>query len=305
MAFLSVALLPIILAFIMFSLGLMMRFDDIKYVAVKPKAFIVGFLAQLLLVPAMTFVLILVFKPAPAIAFGFMLLSFCPGGVSSNILCNLARGNLPLSVSLTSVMSLLAILLVPIATTFAYGYFLKDAANEINMLAMGLKMFLITAVPVALGIVINESMPGFSSSVRARFVQISTILFALLVVVAIVSNRQVLMEQFGRIGIMIIVLLVVLFSLGLLLSKLFGLSWFDAKAIGVEVGIQNSAMAIALAGLIAVNHDTVLPEFALPAAVYGVLMFVVAIPYIALVRNLGVEEEEYEYEYEEEYEEMA
>ena len=278
---LSVALLPLILAFIMFALGLSMQIADIKYIAKEPKPFIIGFIAQLVLLPVVTFVLILLLKPAPAFAFGFMLLSFCPGGVTSNMLCTLLKGNLPLSVALTSVMSLVSIFTVPVLTAWAYGHFLGTEGGSINLVSMGIKMFLITALPVGLGIFIHEKKPAFTKAHRDKFMKAAFVLFALLVVVAIFSNREVLFNGTGQITIMIVTLLLALFV------KLLGLSWKDAKAIGMEVGIQNSSMALALSGILAVSSESVLPAFALPAGVYSVVMYLVAIPYIWLFRRFN------------------
>ena len=157
---LSVTLLPLILAFIMLALGLSMQIADIKHIAKEAKPFIIGFIAQLVLLPVVTFVLILLLKPAPAFAFGFMLLSFCPGGVTSNMLCTLLKGNLPLSVALTSLMSLVSIFTVPVLTAWGYGHFLDTEGGSINLVSMGIKMFLITALPVGLGIFIHEKNSG-------------------------------------------------------------------------------------------------------------------------------------------------
>lgn len=284
---LSVALLPVVLAFIMFALGLSMQVADIKYVAKEPKPFIIGFLSQLIILPLVTLLLILLLKPSPVFAFGFMLLSFCPGGVTSNMLCTLLKGNLPLSVALTSVMSLTSIVTVPILTTLSYSYFLGDEAGNVDLMSMGLKMFLITALPVGFGIFVNEKAPAFTDKHRSKFMKAATVLFVVLVVVAIASNHEVLINESGQITMMIATLLIILFVIGVGVPKLFKLSWKDAKTIGMEVGIQNSTMALALSGILAVSTtDSILPEFALPAAVYSVVMYVVAIPYILLFRRI-------------------
>ena len=284
---LSVALLPLILAFIMFALGLSMQIADIKYIAKEPKAFIIGFISQLVLLPVITLILILLLEPAPAFAFGFMLLSFCPGGVTSNMLCTLLKGNLPLSVALTSVMSLVSIFTVPVLTAWAYGHFLGTQGGSINLVSMGIKMFFITALPVGLGILMHEKKPEFTRAHRDKFMKVAFALFVILVAVAIFSNREVLFNESGQITVMIVTLLIALFIVGLGIPKLLGLSWRDAKTIGMEVGIQNSSMALALSGILAVSSDSVLPAFALPAAVYSVVMYLVAVPYIWVFRKFN------------------
>lgn len=284
---LSVTLLPLVLAFIMFALGLSIKVADLTYVAKEPKPFIIGLTAQLVLLPLVTFILIILLKPDPVFAFGFMLLSFCPGGVTSNMLCTLVKGNLPLSVALTSVMSLLSIFTVPILTAWSYAYFMGLEGGSISLVSMGLKMFLITALPVSIGVLVNEKRPNFTQAHRDKLMKLAFVLFVVLVVASIVSNRELLLNESGQITLMICSLLLALFIIGIGIPKLLGLSLFNAKTIGMEVGIQNSTMALALSGIIAVSHDTVLPAFALPAAVYSVVMYLMAIPYILVFRNMG------------------
>ena len=286
---LSVALLPLVLGFIMFALGLSMQLTDIKYVFKAPKPFLIGFLSQLVILPLVTLLLILLFKPSPAFAFGFMLLSFCPGGVTSNVLSKLVHGNVALSVALTSVMSLVSIITVPILTTFAYRYYLGDESGQVSLLSMGLKMFFITALPVGLGMLINEKASSFTNKHRDTFMKVALVLFVVLVILAVVSNREMLLKETGTLTLMVTTLLVTLFIVGVGLPRLLGVSWKNAKTIGVEVGIQNSTMAIALSGLLAISADmdTMLPAFALPAAVYSVVMYLLIVPYILIFRKVG------------------
>ncbi|WP_296405775.1 bile acid:sodium symporter [Psychrobacter sp.] len=285
---LSVALLPLVLGFIMFALGLSMRLVDMKYVLKAPKPFLIGFVSQLIILPLFTLLLIVLLKPDPVFAFGFMLLSFCPGGITSNVLSKLVNGNLALSVALTSVMSLVSIVTVPILTTIAYSYYLGSESGQVSMLSMGLKMFFITALPVGLGILVNEKAKTFSDKHRSKFMKVALVLFVLLALLAIFSNHEVLLDDTGKMIMMTITLIMSLFIIGIGIPKLLGVSWHDAKTLGIEVGIQNSTMAIALSGVLAVSIgsiDTVLPAFALPAAIYSVIMYLLVVPYILLFRK--------------------
>lgn len=281
---LSLILLPLILGFIMFSLGLELRVKDFTNITKYPKAFLLGLTNQMLLVPLVAFGLVLLWQPAPEFAFGIMLLSFCPGGVSSNLLAKFAKGNVALSISLTAVVSLLSVITLPLLIGWAYSYFINDQVNDINVLRIGVSMFLITALPVLLGLFIHERFTSTAQKIQKGVSALASVLFLLIMVAAIASNWAVLQEQFPNLGGLVISLLVVLFVLGSLTTRMVGLSWFDAKTIAIESGIQNGSLAITVAGLI-VAGSSMLPVYALPAAVYGVLMYAVAAPYIVFARK--------------------
>ena len=122
----ALALLPLTLAYIMFTLGAGLKLSDFKVIAKYPKAFFVGLINQVVLVPLVALAVVLVTAPPPAIAFGIMLISFCPGGVTSNMLTYYAKGNVALSIALTGVVSILSVITLPILITLAFDHFMKD-----------------------------------------------------------------------------------------------------------------------------------------------------------------------------------
>jgi len=148
--------LPLVLAFIMFSLGLGLQFSDFARVITFPKAIIAGAIAQSILVPLVALMLVLITKPSPEIAVGIMILSFCPGGVMSNIMTKMAGGTVALSISLTGVISLLSILTIPILVTISASYFMGEDAISTNTTELGIKLFVLTAAPVILGLLIRN-----------------------------------------------------------------------------------------------------------------------------------------------------
>jgi len=148
---LLVILLPLALAYIMFTLGTGLKPSDFKIITKHPKAFFVGLINQVIFVPLVALAVVLLMSPPPAIAFGIMLISFCPGGVTSNMLTYYAKGNVALSVALTGVVSLLSVVTLPILITLAFNHFMKDQANSISAVKIGVVMFLLTALPVTLG----------------------------------------------------------------------------------------------------------------------------------------------------------
>jgi len=279
----ALALLPLALAYIMFTLGAGLKLSDFKVIAKYPKAFFVGLINQVVLVPLVALAVVLVTAPPPAIAFGIMLISFCPGGVTSNMLTYYAKGNVALSIALTGVVSILSVITLPILITLAFDHFMKDQANSISAIKIGLIMFLLTTLPVSLGMLARHKFTDFMVRRSSLLNGLASVFFVLIVFAAIASNWQLLQSQFTQIGLELIFIIAILFAISILISRVLKLSWFDTKTISIETSIQNSTTAITLAPII-IGVST-LPVIALPAALYGVLMYVVALPVILLIKN--------------------
>lgn len=280
---LSILLLPLSMAYIMLTLGLSLKPRDFTQVIRFPKAFLLGIFNQLCLLPALALVLVLITKPEPTMAFGIMLISFCPAGITSNLFTQYARGNLALSISLTATTSLISIMSVPLLVAFAYGYFLSSKEIDINVLSLGTKLLLISLVPVVIGMVLNEFKKAFVSKIIKPANHLANLLFAIIVISAISSNWQALINDFMQIGWLLIILLITLFIAAISLCRMLKLNWFDTKTIAIETGFQNGAFTITLASLIGHNSNTI-PEFALPAVIYSVLMNFVSMPFILWFR---------------------
>ncbi|NNE52620.1 MAG: bile acid:sodium symporter family protein, partial [Sulfitobacter sp.] len=149
-------LLPISLAIIMLSLGIGLTLADFARVAIRPKAFAIGAVSQVLLLPIAALAITGVFGLVGALGVGVFLLALCPGGVTSNIISKLAKGDVALSVSLTAIISLLSILTVPILAAWAVDHFMGNAAPPVSVTSLALAMFLITTLPVAIGVAIRH-----------------------------------------------------------------------------------------------------------------------------------------------------
>ena len=279
----ALALLPLALAYIMFTLGAGLKLSDFKVIAKYPKAFFVGLINQVVLVPLVALAVVLVTAPPPAIAFGIMLISFCPGGVTSNMLTYYAKGNVALSIALTGVVSILSVIPLPILITLAFDHFMKDQANSISAIKIGLVMFLLTTLPVSLGMLARHKFTDFMVRRSSLLNGLASVFFVLIVFAAIASNWQLLQSQFTQIGLELVFIIAILFAISILISRVLKLSWFDTKTISIETSIQNSTTAITLAPII--MGVSTLPVIALPAALYGVLMYVVALPVIFLIKN--------------------
>ena len=279
----ALALLPLALAYIMFTLGTGLKPSDFKVIAKYPKAFIVGLINQVIFVPLVALVVVLLMSPPAEIAFGIMLISFCPGGVTSNMLTYYAKGNVALSVALTGVVSLLSVVTLPILITLAFNHFMKDQAGSISAVKIGLVMFLLTTLPVTLGMLARYKFTDFMVRRSSILNGLASVFFVLIVLAAIATNWQLLQEQLAAIGLELVLIIITLFIVSILTAKALKLSWFDTKTIAIETSIQNSTTAITLAPII--MGVSTLPIIALPAALYGVLMYVIALPIIFLIRN--------------------
>ncbi len=276
--------LPLSLAIIMFSLGYGLTFADFGRVLTMPRAVMTGVIMQVFAVPLVAFAAVSFADLPPALAFGVMLLSFCPGGVTSNILTKLAGGSVALSITLTAVVSLLSVLTVPMLVAWAAFRFLGEAAPQINVSAIAVSMFAITAVPVLIGVLVRFVATEFAERTEPMVSKVAVGLFLIIVVVALATNWGLFMENIATLGPILIGLNAVLLILGVLVARVIGLSGSDGLCISIEMGVQNAALGITVAGLVAQSGG--IPEFAVPAALYGITMYVVTIPGMFVLRMI-------------------
>ena len=280
-------LLPLFLAFIMFSLGLGLKKADFARVVKFPKAFSIGLFNQLILLPLIAFALCYLFQLSPEYAVGLMILAFCPGGVTSNVLTKLAGGNAPLSISLTAVASLLSIVTVPLLVAFSVNHFMGAAAPEVNVPKLGIAMFLITAVPVSIGMIFTAKSPVLVEKIAPAVSKIAVIMFATIVLIALAKNWQAFSTNLGSLGPVAVLLNLALLGLGLVTAKMIGLGARDATTISLETGVQNGTLALAVGSMVAGTAGDVLPPVTIPAVVYSITMYAICIPFVLYRRRLN------------------
>ncbi|MBU2983416.1 bile acid:sodium symporter family protein [Lentibacter algarum] len=278
----SVAL-PLSLAIIMFSLGLGLKFGDFTRVVARPVPVAIGITLQIALIPALAYLLLQVFSLPPAMAFGVMILSFCPGGVTSNMLTRFAQANVALSITLTAVVSLLSVVSVPLLTAWAATATLGAQAPEINVTSIAVAMFAITALPVFIGLMVSQFATGFATRIEGFMYKLASVLFLIITVAALATNWELFINNIGTLGPLLITLNILLLLLGAGVGRLTGLSWADAKAIALELGVQNATLGITVAGLISMSEG--IGEYAVASGVYGITMYIVTLPAIWLTRN--------------------
>lgn len=268
----------------MLSLGVGLTVGDFARVLRAPKAFAIGAVAQVILLPIAAFATATAFGLPPELAVGFMLLSFCPGGVTSNMVAKLSRGDVALSVSLTAVISLLSLVTVPALAAWSVVYFMGDTAPPVSVTSLTIAIFLITTLPVAIGVTLRHYAPDLATRIDPILSALATILFIVIVVAALAANWNIFTANLPTLGPALITLNVALLLIGLGLARAAALSWDQAKTISVETGIQNATLGIALAGLIAGQVDG-FSAMALPSGVYGITMYLVAVPFVLWFRR--------------------
>lgn len=276
--------LPLSLAVIMLSLGVGLTLQDFRRVIERGWVFAIGAICQIALIPIVAYLVIVLFGLTGAIAAGVMLLAFCPGGVTTNVVSKLAGGDVALSVSLTALISLLSIVTVPILVGWSVIHFMGENAPEFSVASLAIAMFIITALPVCLGMLIRQFASEFAKKIEPKLLVLSSVLFVLIIVAAIASNWDLFIANFASLGPALLVLNVVTMLAGLAIATILGLTWAERKTISIEVGIQNGTLGITLAPIIAGVAGGI-PTIGLPSAIYGVVMYLTAIPFVLWLRS--------------------
>ena len=278
--------LPAVLVVIMFSLGLGLRREDFTRVALYPKPFALGAFNQVILLPVVGFLVAILFALPPALAVGVMILALCPGGVLSNMLTSFGRGSVPLSVSLTAVISLLSILTLPVATALSVAHFMGADAPPVDIFALGLQTFLLTAVPVGLAMLLTAKVPKFVELISNWIRRIAFGLFVILIALALAANWGTFIANIGTLGPALLTMNAALLTLGVVTSRMAGLSIQETTTVAIESGIQNGTLGIAVGGIVA-GVATGLPEMVLPTAIYSVTTWALSIPFVLWRRRLA------------------
>ena len=243
-------LLNIALAIIMFGVALGISLDDFKQLALHPKAVILGLISQFILLPLLTFLLVLIVKPEPSIALGMILVAACPGGNISNFMTHLAKGNTALSVSLTALTSVLALIMVPLNFQFYASQYMPTAEllKEVSLNPKDLFeiLILILAVPLVLGMWLRSKKRELAINLSNLLKPISIVLFLIFVIIAFSKNIDVFKNYIHHVLALGIIHNLSALALGYFLARIFTLSRKDTKTITIETGIQNSGLGLVL-----------------------------------------------------------
>jgi BASS family bile acid:Na+ symporter len=258
-------LLPAAIGVIMFSLGLALTLDDFRRVLAAPRGVAIGMFNLAVISPLLALTMAKLFDLPPELAVGLVLLGASPGGMMANMLTHLSRGDTALSVTMTAISSVGAMITVPLFLGLAGGYFDAEEVGDVGMLGIVLRVFAITIIPVAIGMELRRRRPERVEAVYPRLRRISLGLFALVVLGAIVSEHDTVTENLADVAGAALALNLVAMALSFTISKLARLDDRQATAIALELGIHNSALAIAVGASLA-------DDVAIPAAVYSSFM---------------------------------
>ena len=281
MGIITDVILPLALAFIMFSLGLGLTVDDFARVARRPRDFCVGALSQVALLPIVAFLLVSVWELQPELALGVMIIAAAPGGVTSNILTAFARGDVALSISLTAIISLISVVTIPLVVVFSYGQFMGESVGaDVSVQKMAISVFLVVTVPVLLGLLFRRFSENLAVGFEPLARHVSSALFVLVLVGAIYQERNNISEYFSQAGLITLTLNILMMGFAYLIASLFASGLRQKIAISIECGLQNGTLAIAVATLL-FGGGLVL----VPAATYSLIMFGTALIFIGFLRR--------------------
>lgn len=269
--FLTDVFLPIALGIIMLGLGLGLTIDDFKRVLQYPRAVFIGLVCQMLLLPLACFGLVKVFGLPPELGVGLMLLAASPGGATANLFSHLAKGDVALNITLTAVNSILALFTMPFIVNLSMVQLMGEAQAIPMSFEKIIQVFVIVLGPVAIGMVVRAKRPATAAALD-KPVRIASAVFLLLIIIgAILKERAHLAESFRAVGISCLAFNLVSLGVGYLVPKLVRLPEKQAVAIGMEIGIHNGTLAIAIATTVLRNGT-----MAIPAAIYSLIMFFTA-----------------------------
>jgi BASS family bile acid:Na+ symporter len=258
-------LLPAAISVIMCSLGLTLTREDFRRVLVAPRGVAIGMLNLALISPLLALAMAELFGLPPELAVGLVLLGASPGGMMANMLTHLSRGDTALSVTMTAISSVGAMVTVPIFLTIAGDHFGATEVGDVGMLGIVLRVFAITIIPVAIGMELRRRWPDRVEELYPRVRAISFAVFGAVVLGAIASEYDTVVDNLADVAAAAVALNLVAMGLSFAISKLARLDDRQATAIALELGIHNSALAIAVGASLA-------EDLAIPAAVYSSFM---------------------------------
>lgn len=279
-------ILPVTLGLIMVNLGLSLHLEDFRLIFSEPKALITGLCCQMILLPAIAFGIAAISGLPDEIKIGIILISVCPGGATSNLITYLLKGNVALSISLTSINSILILFSIPAYILLASGLFMnEETIISLPFLPTILKIFLMILLPTAFGILIRYHFPRRAQAVEKYMKYITTFLLGVVFLFVILTNHSESEHPF-RLYLRIAPLVFLLNILGMSSGYYFG-RWLRFRkpkliTLSIEVGIQNSALAITIASSPVFLGNT---NMAVPAVIYGMFTFFNAVIFGMIVNR--------------------
>ena len=267
----SKILLPLALAIIMLGMGMTLIPADFTRILKTRKAILIGLTNQFLFLPFIAFSLAIAFDLSSVMAVGLMVIATCPGGPTSNLITQVCRGNIALSVTLTAISSILSVLTIPFILSYALEYFGTEVNATINLPIVDtiLQIMIITVIPISIGMTIRRFFNDFAKRMEKPMRTASTAVFIIVFIAVLAANSSLIVDAMKEVGLVTLLLNILTMGVGYLTAKLFKLNFKNAISITIESGIQNGTLAFVIATSI-LSHV----EMAIPTVAYSMWMFV-------------------------------
>ena len=272
---------PLALALIMLGLGMSLTIQDFLRVLKVPKDFLVGFICQLIILPIVAFLLIKLLNTPTELALGVMLIAAAPGGVTSNVLTKFAKGDVALSITLTSVISLISIISVPFIIFLSIDLLNIDfITKEFSMLGISLKMFFVVTIPVIIGMIVRHYAPNLIIRNVLTIQRLSVVLFAIVFVAIYIEEWNNIVSFIIRAGIITLILNIIMMVLGFYIAKFFASGVAQQRCISLECGLQNGTLAVFVATQL---FDEMI--YMVPTAAYALIMMLTSIIFLFIIKK--------------------
>lgn len=248
----SLHLMNISIGFIMFGVALGIKWENFKSIFLNPRTVIIGLSSQFLALPAVTFIAVWSLGSfiTPSVAFGMLLVASCPGGNISNFISSVAKANVALSVSLTAIGTVLAVLFTPLNFAFWGGLYSTTSPLlrpiHINPFDMFQTVIILLGIPVAAGIIFSKKLPKITQAIKKPIEKLSILIFATFVVLAFRNNYEYFIRYINWILIIVFIHNALALLTGYWFSRSFKLNRIDSRTISIETGIQNSGLGLVL-----------------------------------------------------------
>ena len=279
----STVLLPLILAFMMFSLGLGLVPADFRRIIAQPRALWVGLVCHFVLLPLVCWYALGAFGITGVFAVGFMILASCPTGTTSNILTYLARGDVALALSFTAVASVLTIFTLPFIVTMSLDHFMGGAAQpvQVPVLKMMVQVAMVLGLPVSIGMVVRHRWTHWALGFEPNATRIATWLFVLILLLAVRANWTLLHDNFFTLAPFAVALNLAMLTVGFVAAWLVRLSRQQSVTLGIETAMQNATLSMLIGSTVLKSE-----AMAVPGALYGVLMYVGGLLFAMAMRRV-------------------
>jgi BASS family bile acid:Na+ symporter len=277
--------IPVAVFVMMFSLGIGTTKEDFQNALRTRTPFLIALMLQFLLVPFAGLMLITVQQQDAAIKIGIAILMLCPGGAISNVLTRIAGGDVALSVSITAITNILSIATLPTLSVLAAQCFVGSDASQIDIAEVTVRVTMIATVPVLLGVLARCMAPVFLQRYERLAFHMAFTAFLLITGWAVIGSMEVLREGLLSLGWQLAILMLLLISIGFATCWLFGIPEFQRIAVSIETGIQNTGLGLAVSSILWADPSS-FPIYAIPSAVYGVLVYIVALPMVVILSRI-------------------